>query len=290
MPDQNLTEMLDLLRQSAQSTAIHTWHAKETAHADLLREITGSDARLSDPKRLYRAYSQVYSQHCEDGYLAEIFSRIGLNSSTIIEIGVGNGLENTTRFLLEQGWTGVWIEGNPDHVSEIRHLFREFIEQGSLKVIELLATAENINAALDHINAPDSFDLISIDVDFNTSHIWRALNRTGRVCCIEYNGSIPPSAAVEVPYDPNGAWDGTNFFGAGLKVIEQIGRLKGMALVGCELQGVNAYLVSSDETGDHFSAPFTAENHYETPKYSLLAHIGHPPSPCARRWAVSRGG
>jgi hypothetical protein len=67
----------------------------------------------------------------------------------------------------------------------------------------------------------------------NTAHLWRALRRTARVACIEYNGCLPATAGFGVPYDPVVSWDGTSWFGAGLKAMERIGAAKGMSLVGC---------------------------------------------------------
>jgi hypothetical protein len=284
--EQQIIDALNRLRDTLQSVSVHTWHGKETSHAALLSLLSGTQLRANDPKRLHRSYSQVYSQHGEDGYIAEIFSRIGAGNRTFLEIGIGNGLENTTRFLLEQGWSGVWIEGNEQQVAEARALFSEFVARGSLRIMPMLVERENINQTVAQAGLGNEFDLISIDIDYNTSHIWRALSAKARACCIEYNASIPPSAAVEVPYSPDGVWDGTNYFGAGLKVIEQIGAEKGMGLVGCDLQGVNAFLVRNGELQDRFCAPFTAENHYELPKYSLLAHIGHAASRVARNWQV----
>lgn len=277
-------ELFRKVENHLEAIRTHTWHEKETVHAALLASLTQNE-RVSDPKRLTRHYSQVYSQHCEDGYIAEIFSRIGTKENTFLEIGIGDGTQNTTRFLLETGWTGVWVEGDDESYKKAVETFSSFIDDGSLKIINLMTTAENINSALDEHGVGKDFDLISVDIDQNTSHLWRALNRSARVSCIEFNASIPASVAVEVPYDPSGYWDGTNFFGASLKTMELIGRSKNMSLVGCDFQGVNCYFVSDNENLKGFRDPFTAENHYEIPKYSLLSHIGHPPSSKARRWS-----
>ncbi|OAE40677.1 hypothetical protein [Agrobacterium tumefaciens] len=265
-----------------------SWHQKEAAHAAVLASLTQGD-RILDPKKLSRHYSQVYSQNCEDGYIAEIFSRIGTKSRTFLEIGIEDGTQNTTRFLLETGWTGVWVEGDLESYNRASEIFRDFILDGSLQIIHLLTTTENINSALDEHGVRTDFDFVSVDIDHNTSHVWRALNRVGRVSCIEFNASIPASIAVEVPYDPSAQWDGSNFFGASLKTMELIGRSKKMNLVGCDFQGVNCYFVNEDEDMNQFREPFTAENHYEIPKYRALSQIGHPPSGKARRWSAPRG-
>ena len=265
----------------------HTWLAKEAAQHAFLAAGTGALDRRNDPKRLSRAYGQVYSQYGEDGYIAEIFARVGTRNRTFLEIGIEDGTQNTTRLLLEQGWSGVWVEGNPAHADAAARIFRQFIDGGSLTVVNALAQPDNIDEVLDRHDAPDEFDYISVDIDRNTSHLWRALRRRSRVACIEYNASIPPSAALEVPFDPEAAWDGTNFFGAGLKTLELIGAAKGMSLVGCDYQGVNAYFVADGEARDLFHSPFTAENHHEPPRYSLIERLGHPPSRIARRWSTS---
>jgi hypothetical protein len=57
-----------------------------------------------------------------------------------------------------------------------------------------------------------------------------------------------------------------------------------MDLVGCDLVGLNAFFVAGEETGDLFSQPFTAENHFELPNYGVIAS-GHRPSTEARTWA-----
>ena len=126
------------------------------------------------------------------------------------------------------------------------------------------------------MGVPQLVDVLSLDVDQNTSHIWRALPpRRFRVACVEYNASVPPSVAWEVPYVADKPWDGTSRFGAGLKVLEQIGEQQGLKLVGCDIRGTNALFAAADEVGDKFAEPFTAEHHFQPPRYELTQHRGH---------------
>jgi hypothetical protein len=78
------------------------------------------------------------------------------------------------------------------------------------------------------------------------------------------------------PYEPDQVWDGTQDQGASLKAYDLLGRKFGYSLVGCDLMGVNAFFVRDDLVGDRFAAPFTAENHYEPPRYYLWHRLGHP--------------
>ena len=138
---------------------------------------------------------------------------------------------------------------------------------------------------MDEAEVPEEFAFLSLDIDQNTSHVWRAITRRSRVTCIEYNASLPPCIDVEVPYDATAVWDGTNWFGASLKTLEGIGAEKGLSLVGCDLSGANAFFVCAAEAPGRFREPFTAEAHYEMPNYYLGGPRGHPPSRQAKRWA-----
>lgn len=247
-----------------------------------------TDGRYFDPLNISLHRAQVYSQNYEDGIIAEIYRRIGVRGRTFLEIGVENGLQNNTRFLLEQGWRGTWVDSQRN-AAEARSLFAKYISAGALQVIGAHLTAENVNEVLEREGVPKKVDFLSFDIDQNTTHVWRKLKCRARVACIEYNASLPPSVDIEAAYDPKASWDGSNWYGGSLKTVENIGRNKAMSLVGCDLLGVNAFLVANDEaTSGRFRAPFTAENHYETPKYHLTAHIGHPPSKKPREWTVKK--
>ncbi len=256
---------------------------------DLIFAAAVSRRRYNHPLSLVPYHSRVYSIDGEDGIIAEIFRRITPGDRLFIEIGTESGVENNTRLLLEQGWRGVWVNSN---FGAGRDIFAEFIKAGQLVLIEAFVTAENINALLDDRGVPAAVDFLSLDIDQNTSHVWRALNRRSRAACIEYNGSLPASVALEVPYDSQGAWDGTNWFGASLKALEHIAHAKGMSLVGCELSGSNAFFVAAREARRRFQKPFTAEVHWEPARYNyVLSRVGgHAPSQTARRWVVPKRG
>jgi hypothetical protein len=253
--------------------------------SDIAFAIGMASGKYGHPLSLTRHQAQMYSQNGEDGIIAEIFRRIGSRDRFFVEIGVEDGLQNNTRFLLETGWRGVWIDRPGEALDRLRETFVDRISSGDLALVERIVTAENVTPLLDQASVPDCVDLLSIDIDMNTSHVWRAINRRARVACIEYNASIPASIAVEVAYDPAATWDETNWFGAGLKALEYIGASKGSALVGCDLIGANAFFVSADEALGRFQEPFTAEQHWEPARYSLVGHTGHRASVTARRWS-----
>ncbi len=230
--------------------------------------------RYQDPRRLQCYALQVNSQDGEDGIIHEIFRRINTFNRIFVEVGVGNGTENNTAFLLSQGWKGFWIDGSDDFLRTISA--RRDLQDGCLTSYVSFVEKENVAGIFAHLAVPKDFDLLSIDIDQNTYYIWEALREFApRVVVVEYNAAIPPDIDWKVQYVANRAWDGTQNFGASLKALEKLGSQLGYSLVGCEFHGVNAFFVRNDLLGDKFADPFTAENHYEPPRYGYASRRGH---------------
>jgi hypothetical protein len=233
--------------------------------------------RYDDPRSLARRGYRNFSQFDEDGIIDEIFRRIGTTNRQFVEFGVGDGRENNTMALLLAGWSGFWIEADPDQCRRIREGFAPPLADRRLRLAESFVTAENIESLLAAGGVPPEPDLLSIDIDGNDYWIWDAIRSfRPRAVVIEYNASLGRSATVVQPYEPTARWDGTTFSGASLAALEELGRTKDYALVGCCLAGVNAFFVRTDLAGDRFLAPHTAATHYEPPRFGRFGG-GHTP-------------
>ena len=251
--------------------------------------------RYDEPLCLTRHGYRNFSQFDEDGLIDETLRRIGVTGRFFVEFGVGTGLENNTVALLLQGWKGLWIEADPASCGRIREDFREPLESGQLTLRESFVTAENIEECFERAGVPPEPDVLGIDIDGNDFWVWKAIDRfRPRVVVIEYNASLGRSARIVRPYDPSERWDQTTCTGASLGALEDLGRTKGYALVGCCLAGVNAIFVRSDLVHDRFLAPFTAEKHYEPPPLRPERWRAHPtvgalPLPLRSGEAMRRG-
>ncbi|MBL9078696.1 MAG: hypothetical protein JNL08_14395 [Planctomycetes bacterium] len=194
---------------------------------------------LQQPPRsffdLERAERQVTSQGGEDGVLAELFARLGTTNRCYVEFGCGDGLQCNTTQLRRSGWHGLLMDGMAAPAAADAVIHAAWI------------TAENINELLDQHGVPDEPDLLSIDVDGNDWWIWRAIRRRPRVVVCEYNANLPFDRALTMPYDPAHRWDGSDFYGASLLALAELGRRKGYTLVYCTQAGVNAFFVRDDQ-------------------------------------------
>lgn len=252
---------------------------------------------------------KFYSQNGEDGIIEFIFSKIGTTNKFFVEFGVGDGFECNTVYLLDKkGWKGLMMDYGADQQIQWENVMKKAWSNRKLSLVASLqkdlrfakkilkrstrsayskrdvkiekVTAENIQDLFQKYNVPKNFDLLSIDIDYNDYWVWNAIvDYFPRVVVIEYNSSIPPTESRVVPYDPNAKWDGTNYFGASLLALKNLGQRKGYTLIGCDNNGVNAFFCKSDLIqGKKIK---NIEELYKAPKYGEIVngvYIGHPMS------------
>ena len=217
---------------------------------------------------------KVYSQSDEDGIIARIFSLIGTTDRRFVEFGCEGGLENNTHYLLEQGWKGLWMEGNPNYAPGVREAFSTQIASGQVQFRETFVTPANINTILEESGFTGEIDFLSIDIDSNDHHVFAAIQAISpRVVCLEHNHTYPPGVAWEMPYDAEFRWDPTSGiapYGASITSMAALAERKGYVLVGCGLYSANGFYVRADLVGDHFTGPFTPERLFNPLEYDRL--------------------
>lgn len=232
--------------------------------------------RFLDPKYLEQYGYKVYSQNDEDGILNEIFNRIGTCNKKFVEFGVENGSENNTRFLLMQGWKGLWIEANKEYFEQIQSRFEKEIREKQLRIENAFITKENINYLIERAELGREVDLLSIDIDGNDYHIWKQIDVINpRVVVIEYNAKFPPEFYWIMDYNEKHIWDGTDYFGASLNALEKLGREKGYQLVGTNICGTNAFFVRDDLVCNKFILS-GINDLYNPARYNICHYSGHP--------------
>lgn len=164
--------------------------------------------------------------------------------------------------MLHKGWKGLWIEGSIDSYNEINERFKVPIESGLLKVENAFITRDNINDLINKYES-GSIDLLSINIDGNDWHIWKAIDVIDpRVVVIEYNAQFSPDVEWIMGYNAEHIWNGDEWYGASLLSLEILGKQKGYQLVGTNLTGTNAFFVKKGLAGDKFYKPASARELY----------------------------
>jgi hypothetical protein len=233
----------------------------------------------SDEIDLIKYEFSIYSQNGEDGILAQIFDLIKPQSPFCVEFGAYDGITGSnTYFLRAQGWQSVLMDRKVESLEY--NVFKEFI------------TAENINQLFDKYQVPTDLDLLSIDVDYNDFYIWKAIDEKYQpaVVLIEYNGTHLPTEDKVVKYQPFFCGGGTNYFGASILAMYNLGRSKGYSLVYADNNGVNLFFVRDElltENNVKFKNVNDVAKIYRQPKYGNGPNGGHPADNKKRKYFTS---
>jgi hypothetical protein len=263
------------LKQRVESTVLPVSGLQLQVEAFIANFLT-TDARQQDKRSLNHFEFKAFSQSGEDGILREIFRRIGTTSKSFIEIGVGDGTENNTVFLLHTGWVGSWFEANSDRVRSIRAHFGHEIGPGRLRVTEARVSPNNVRSLLREAVGDSQIDLLSLDIDGNDYWVWRAVaDIRPRVVVIEYNATWGPEAEWIMAYQPGAASDNTSYHGASLAALNRLGLEMGYSLVACSLSGANAFFVESRLVSDAFMPVKCPADVWQPLRLPLVMPQGH---------------
>lgn len=209
--------------------------------------------------------SSEFSQNGEDGILREIFNRLDMDRGTFVETGCSDGSENCTRSLVEAGWSGLWIEGDPERADQARAA----IGDRPVQVVNAFVTKDNIVSLLTDNDIGTDLDLLVIDIDGNDWWVIRELLKRfrPRVVALEYNAAMGARRWV-MPYNAEHNWQYDRWHGASLRAFTDLLAVHDLTLVGTDSLGVNAFYVRSEDAGA-FCAPGDASTHYSPPRYRL---------------------
>lgn len=180
---------------------------------------------------------RVYSQGGEDGVISRIFECIGTTNRFFVEFGAWDGhhLSNTANLRLHGGWSGLLLDGDGER-------------RGDSLVKPAFITADNVNEVFASHGVPESFDLLSLDIDGNEYWVWKALDAyRPRMVVIEYNIFFGLDVARTIEYRPDFVWDETSYHGASLAALRKLGRDKGYSLIYTDSWVPNAFFVLDAE-------------------------------------------
>ncbi len=222
---------------------------------------------------------RVFSQNGEDGVLAEILTRIGAGECYFIEFGTESGREGNCVYLADVvGWSGLFMESDASHFGRLALKYRA---NDRVQTTKAIVTPANVETLFADAHVPPEPSVLSIDVDGADYWIWESVEHyRPRVVVIEYNSALDPARKLVQPRDLTSGWDGTDYYGASLGALRELGRRKGYQLVHTDLCAVNAFFVRGDLAEGRFpSADEVTVGGY--PNYFQRAYH-HPADPQRR--------
>ncbi|MDC3017761.1 hypothetical protein OA009_02095 [Paracoccaceae bacterium] len=173
---------------------------EETRSPELLAQISNGS--------LLNFYGNTHSQIGQDGILQEIFKKLDIKKGFFCEFGAWDGIYlSNCRKLVEEGWAGVFIEGNKKKFKDLSLEYQSFSDIHCISAFvgapkrgimgdPLFKILENNN-----IN-PARIDFLSIDIDGCDLEIFEEINFKPKVVLLEgglyFNPKVMGRAAVKV--------------------------------------------------------------------------------------------
>ena len=193
-----------------------------------------------EPAWLLDFKSDVYSQTGEDGIIEKILQTLPKRDNWCVEFGAWDGmfLSNSRNLIENASYSAVLIEGNKTKWRELQKNYFSNTNVITINAFVGFNEADSLDVILADTPVPFDFDFLSIDVDGNDYHIWKAISKCRpKTICIEFNPTIPTEVLFVQRADPS-----VNQ-GAGLLPLVELGKEKGYELVA--VLPVNAFFVDS---------------------------------------------
>ena len=183
----------------------------------------------------------TYSQTGEDGIIEKILQTISKNDRWCVEFGAWDGLflSNTRNLIENLGYSAVLIERSKTKFSELQK--NHSSKKNVIMVNTLVGFNENdsLDVILTDTPVPYDFDLLSIDMEGNDYHAWKAISKyRPKIIIIEFNPTIPTHIRFVQPADPS-----INQ-GVSLLSLVELGKEKGYELV--SVLPFNAFFVRKE--------------------------------------------
>jgi hypothetical protein len=183
----------------------------------------------------------IYSQYGEDGIVDVILEKLPNRDGWCVEFGAWDGiyLSNTRALIENKGYNAVLIEADAVSFSKLKVNCAQFAGVIAIQAFVGFSQEDGLDSILAQTPCPIGFDFLSIDVDGNDIHIWRAITTyRPKLVCIEFNPTVPTGVFFEQRPDPR-----VNQ-GCSLSSIVQLGKEKGYELV-C-VNHANAFFVTQE--------------------------------------------
>lgn len=238
---------------------------------------------FSDDVSLEQYEKSVFSQNGEDGVIEKIFEIIKPTSRYAVEFGASDGVlgSNTRNLIVNHGWSALMIEGDEKLAEKMR---QNYADNPRVRCIQAWVYPGNIEILFEENGVPSDLDLLSIDIDSNDYYVWKVIhNFHPKVVLIEYNASYPPPLKRVIEFHPMNFSDYSDYFGASIQSLYELGKKKGYELIYVEKEGVNLFFVDKKYYDLFGLTDNSPAKMYRPPQYGLKSGgrapngRGHPP-------------
>ena len=193
-----------------------------------------------------------FSQNGEDGLIDFLTKKLKKNNKFFVEFGCSNGLQNNSRNLIENGWSGIVCD-LPKNINNFVSLLKKINPKGKIELAGGSIDLENINEITIKLKKL-KIDFFSIDIDSYDFYIINRLLKSKilpKILCVEYNSFFGKDPLV-VKYHLN--FDRYKFdkkrglyFGSSLQAWKVLLKKYNYKFICVDKNGVNAFFILPHE-------------------------------------------
>lgn len=267
--------MKNLIREIAKRM-----HSFETAiwndnrhNMEAVKILIGGIRALENSKQEFkqlRDYEfKVFSQWGEDGIIQQLIRTVDIPNKVFVEFGVEDYRESNTRFLLmNDNWSGLIIDGSERNMNAVRN--SDLYWRYDLQAVSAFITRENINSLIQNAGISGDIGILSVDIDGNDYWVWEAIDCIRpRIVICEYNSLFGKDKEISTPYKADfvrGKYHHSNIvYGASIKALCSLGKMKGYKFVGSNSAGNNLFFVIAE--GNEAIREASVEEEYVQAKF-----------------------
>jgi len=137
----------------------------------------------------------VYSQNGEDGLIAEIVRRMGLQPAWTCDVGAWDGRYGSNCYaLVKKGWPCLMIEADGRKFQYLQQLARGAggLIRPMQAHVDHTGGPHSLDALIERAELPGKIELVSIDIDSFDYHVWQGFSHRPAIVVIEITSSTPP--------------------------------------------------------------------------------------------------
>ena len=121
---------------------------------------------------------RCFSQHGEDGAIAELLGRVGVTTRFFVEFGIQNGREGNCVFLADVlGWPGLFIEADKKQFLELSD---KYAANAAVQTLRANVTPQNVERLFGRASVPPSRICFRSTLTGRTTGSGRHSRRTDR--------------------------------------------------------------------------------------------------------------
>jgi hypothetical protein len=194
-----------------------------------------------DPAWLLQYKKDVYSQSGEDGIVQAILNAIGERDHWCVEFGAWDGrrFSNSRNLIESYFYNAVLIEGDAERFAALKKFYAANHNVTPVHAFLGFGKEDGLDSILKKTAIPAGFDFLSIDIDGNDFHVWKAMEAyRPKLISIEFNPTIPNECDFVQPADAK-----VNQ-GSSLKSLVALGKARAYELA--SVLQFNAFFVRRD--------------------------------------------